>query len=51
MALGSMPLGLRRLRHQWGRTVVLAGLTGLLTGLAVVAFERVTVEGLQSFRR
>jgi chloride channel protein, CIC family len=48
MALGSMPLGLRRLRHQWGRTVVLAGLTGLLTGLAVVAFERVTVEGLLS---
>ncbi len=49
MALGSMPLGLRRLQHQWGRTVVLAGATGLLTGLAVVAFERVTVEGLLSF--
>ncbi len=35
---------LRRVHHRWQRVVVLAGATGVLTGLAVVGFERLTLE-------
>ncbi len=38
------PDRLRALRHRWHRVVVLAAVTGAVTGLAVVAFETLTVD-------
>ncbi len=35
---------LRELRHTWHRVVVLAAITGLVTGLAIVGFESLTVD-------
>lgn len=36
---------LRELRHRWHRVVVLAATTGAVTGLAIVGFETLTVDG------
>ncbi len=38
------PDRLRALRHRWHRVVVLAAVTGAVTGLAIVAFESLTVD-------